>query len=204
MRDKRKDVEKLMVDLAHLSGLAYDVIGEDVDWFVDDMESITGSGRTDASSLDEGPEAKKAAQKETLKGELETLAKRLGGVVEFVDDGKLDQASVSLEKILIDGQRILEKLPKAKASKPASKATQKPKQQQQPSPESGGEPKGPGAPSPDERKELGGQTAREAGESVYVDGYLITEGDRRDPFGFGVGLVDQVRGLLGMKDKHKG
>jgi len=188
---KRSDTEHLMNELAHLSGLTREVIGEEVDWFGAELASITG----DAPQLQEGSKAKLAAQRETIKGELETLAKRMGGVLEMVDNGKADQAAVSLEKILADGAKILERLPKAKAPE---KPKPKPQAQvTQPGQDQGGEPKGPGAPQPDERKEVGAPSAK-ANEALFVDGYLVTEEEQRDPFGFGQGLIDSVKGALGL------
>lgn len=194
MSDRRKDVATLMTDLAHLSGLAHDVIGEEVDWFAAELDSIVGEPQTVS---EEGPKAKLAAQRETVRGELETLAKRFTGVLDFVEAGKVDQAAVSLEKILEDGARILERLPKAKAPpKKTAPVTQAPGQGQ-PGQATGGEPVQ-SAPSQGAAPQPQAQ-----GEAVYMDGYLITEEERRDPFGFGLGLVESVRGLLGMKGKRK-
>lgn len=213
-------VKSLLTELRALSGIAEAQEDGGVDWFIPSSDvdqetqqilSIMGMKRVsgqETESLEEQASKLDASIKETVKGALVTLAKRIEGVADLVDMGKIGSVQVALEKIMEDIQTLVdsvstgdkkrqahEKQEKDKAKQGQEQQAQQDQQadkgdKQASAPKGGAASRGAGnalspgggGPTPEQKV----QVSHGANEQYFVVGSeLITESSMKDPFGLG-------------------
>ena len=238
---EKMTVESLVEELRSLAGVSSSVeslMDEEVDWIIpaDDMDDDARAllmrlgGRSQQMSEEENIDAR---IKETLKGSLETLAKRIEGITDLVDLGKLGSVQVALEKVLKDGADLFDSISTGKKKEQAADKKDKQKAQDPQEPKSqedqkgdkgkGGKPSG-GQPALKPQKQGGGTFSRGAPQAplqqggggekavtrtqesvVIVGSEVITEAQMRDPFGMGESFkADIVRMSTAKKRNPEG
>jgi hypothetical protein len=210
--NQRVTVETLVEELRSLAGVTSSVkhmIDDDVDWLIptDSMDNDAQSvlmqmgGRrnvSEAATVD-------AASRETVKGSLETLAKRMEGIIDMVDIGKQSSVFTALEKVIKDSQTLLDTLESGqkkaetqeKKEKSQKQDPQEPKSQEDQKADAkdtkgsqGQSPKqGEGTYSrgaPQAPLQQGGEAKTPASEGLIIVGSdVISESSLTDPFGMG-------------------
>jgi hypothetical protein len=231
-------VESLVEELRSLAGVSSsieNVVDEEVDWIIpaDDMDDDARAllmrlgGRSQQMAEEENIDAR---IKETLKGSLETLAKRIEGITDLVDLGKLGSVQVALEKVLKDGATLFDSISTGKKKEQAQSKKDKQKSQDPPEPKSqedqkadkgdksGGKPGGKpalkaqqqgggtfsrGAPQAPLQGGGGEKAVTRTQESVVIIGSeVITEAQMADPFGMGESFKADIVRMATAKKKH--
>lgn len=224
-------VQNLLNELRALSGIAEMEEGG-VDWMVptdamdsEDIEILEAMGMR---RLQEQSSAKiDASIRESLKGTIETLAKRMEGVIDLVDLGKLPSVQTALAKIMKDTQALFDSLDTSnkKAAEGDKKAKQKQDQDAQQDQQADASDKG-------QKQQGGGQTtskganqapAQQGGGGaapeqqaqpaqpgaqegyVLIGSELIMESSMKDPFGLGEGFKKSIAkmGLIPVKHREQ-
>jgi hypothetical protein len=91
----------LMAQLRSLSQVAEDITGDEVDWIVPARDVDSTANRVlQMMGLAEADAGAVAAQRHTIKGKFEGIAKRIGGLSDFVDDGEVRATATGLEQII--------------------------------------------------------------------------------------------------------
>jgi len=222
-RQDKYELPNLMSQLRSLSELAESVTGDEVDWFIRQGDVSDDTGRMlRHMGLSETTMSEVAAARPMLKKRAETLAKRLEGVMDFIEDeGDLTPALTALDKIMVDLKDLRANLAKAagrevkiqKKKEAEQKAMQQAVQQQQQA-QDGGEDQGQqqapqqpsqskGEPTPSAADQAQAQAAAQrsgAQEDFFViGGEVITEASGDDPFGFGPNFMKEVLERSGVK-----
>jgi len=152
---------------------------------------------------DKGKES--GANKESVKGSLESLAKRMSGLGSLIDSDKMPEAAVALGEIIKGAQALLEKMGTKKGQEKPSNEPEK---------DTGGkEAPEPAGKEKEGEKEQGGGQGAEAGQGggqqgqgggekkedimqvgpVIHSGLIIRNAKGGDPFGMGGGFLTEMR-----------
>jgi len=229
---KKITVESLVEDLRSLAGISSTVssmVDEEVDWLIptenmdDNAHALLlrmggrSQGVTEEKKID-------ASVRETVKGALEILAKRMEGIGDLVDMGKLSSVQTALGKVIKDAQTLFDsvttgdKKAKELAKKDGQKAQdpQEPKSQEEKgdkggkptakeraqAPAQGGASRGAAQQAAAPKGGAGEQAVQRTQESVIIVGAeAITESQMRDPFGLGDAFKQEIVRMATAKKK---
>lgn len=230
MMSHKITVESLVEELRSLACIASSVesvVDEEVDWFIpaDSMDKdahallLRLGGRE--TNMAEGTKLDPNIR-ETVKGALGVLAKRIEGITDLVDMDKVGSVQTALEKVLKDGQVLLDtistgdKKTKEMGKKDKQKSQDPPEPKSQEDQKADKNDKGQGkSSSPAAPARGGAQAPRQAGsageapvqrtqESVVIVGSdVITEAQMRDPFGMGESFKRDIVRMSTAKKKVK-
>lgn len=188
MRRRYRDIDSLLDELRSISGMANTLVGESsIEWTV--KKEVFSEQEMDT------------AEQETALGKAQTLAKRMEGVADFIEQKNAKSAAIALAKIIDDAKEFLNELggaqekekkepkPEGEKKKESEKKTgkdnfQKEKDKQE------GTPKEKQAARADDGQQAAPEAEKK--EEIVINGEIIKEASGKDPFGYGERFLAEV------------
>lgn len=142
------------------------------------------------------------AARESLKGKIDVLAKRMEGVSDFLSDGNMPAAQIAMEKIIKDASETLQEMGASKKKEAAAKKkdAEDAAQDQEGEPQKAPKQQQAQQQAPQSPQATPAQTPQTKGvkeNAVYAGGMLLERVE--DPFGMGNEFKDYIAQMSGVK-----